>query len=128
MSDTVWERKMLHKREPREISRWFHDDRVWFGDTEDERLFDGDGSSKRDDPLFEKIIHRVDFRRPPRYSILLLVAFVGSVLVIVGAIFGLIASPLYGSQNLIVVLFGAAGVGMGVLSLVLKRAESADKP
>jgi hypothetical protein len=129
MSDSVWERKMLPQRGSRKISRdWFRDDMVWVGDTgDDERLLEGDVSA-RDDPLFEKITHRVDFSQAPRYSILLLVAFVGSVLVIVGAIIGLIVSPLYGSQDIIVLLFGAAAVGAGALAFVLKRAEIANKP
>jgi hypothetical protein len=125
MSDAVLERKMLSPDGRGEVLPWSRlewatDD----GETERPSAnagFDGEA-------VLEKIAQRLEIRRRPKYSRTLLVVFVVSSLTTIAALLGLLASPLYTGPDTVIVLLAVAGIGMGILAIVVRRAaKTADR-
>ncbi len=119
MNEAVIERKLLSDGMPRELP-WSRVE--WRDEDNDDEMLSA-SDDVVGDSLIEKISRRVDNKARPAYPKPLLVVFVISSVVTMVAIAGLLLSPLYASPDVVTLLFAAAGIGMGVLAVVTRRAE-----
>jgi hypothetical protein len=124
MSDAILESKMLMGDGSVAAPAWLTYE--WRIDKGEDELPSASADSVRD-VVAEKISRRVEIGKRRQHSPFLLGTFVGGAVLTIGAVVGLLASPLYGSSDTVIVLLAAAGLGTAVLSLVLRRAEKTNR-